>query len=85
MDAYGSRFAQLLAKKIEAQMHDLMGRMFTGALAADYADYKQRVGHYRGLAIALELLKETETEMSRGERDTDQSLVSPSRIQRYES
>jgi hypothetical protein len=58
------RMARTLAGRIEKRRIELQAQLASGN-AADWPDYKERVGAIRGLQEAIDIAKEIEQDMER--------------------
>ncbi len=54
---------KFLEERLEAEVADRIKELSLG-MAADWSDYRNRVGHIGGLSRAMELLEDTFTEMN---------------------
>lgn len=62
MISEGAEFKARLEKKIQIEIDEKSSAIVSGA-AETLEDYRERVGHVRGLKQALDLIAEVETQM----------------------
>jgi len=74
MDAYQARFSKSLCDLLEIEISSLT-RLLVSTPAVDYAAYKERTGHIKGLQWALTTAGELEKNMDRPEGQKTEHIV----------
>ena len=78
------RFSAAITDRFTEEVDGLVKQetsMLIKTIAADYPDYRQRIGFIRGLTRAAELMQKVKQELSRAEDHDDRA---PMHSRRYE-
>ena len=64
----GGVVASLLRDLLQEQLNGIKGKLVFGAGVPTFEAYRELVGEYRGLCVALELIDEAESQANKHER-----------------